>query len=142
VRGGGGLAFLSLFNFKDHPVRVVDIDGNPWFVGSEALHILYGRASGIGWAYERLAADEKTKVDRTYLGMKPGRKVVLVSESGLYKLIMRSDKPEAKQFQDWIAKEVLPSIRKNGGYIKDQEKVLTGGYFSNRHIFTIHANGS
>jgi hypothetical protein len=52
--------------------------------------------------------------------------VKLVSESGLYKLIMRSDKPEAREFQNWVTKVVLPAIRKDGMYVKDEEKILTG----------------
>ncbi len=74
-------------------------------------------------AYARLDMTEKTYEDRTLFGLSPGKQMVLISESGLYKLIMRSDKPLAKPFQDWVTKEVLPSIRKNGGYVKDQEKV-------------------
>ncbi len=50
--------------------------------------------------------------------------MVTVSESGLYKLIMRSDKPQAKAFQDWVAKEVLPSIRKTGSYVTGQPASL------------------
>ncbi|MGE4373956.1 MAG: Bro-N domain-containing protein [Xanthobacter sp.] len=53
-------------------------------------------------------------------------KITLISESGLYKLVMRSDKPEARQFQDWVTRDVLPAIRKDGMYIKGEEKVLTG----------------
>lgn len=49
--------------------------------------------------------------------MSPGRDVAIVSESGLYKLIMRSDKPEARAFQDWVTRVVLPSIRKTGAYV-------------------------
>lgn len=49
----------------------------------------------------------------------------LISESGLYKLIMRSDKPEARRFQDWVTREVL-AIRKDGAYVAGEEKVKTG----------------
>ncbi len=48
---------------------------------------------------------------------KHGRPSLCVSESGLYKLIMRSDKPAARAFQDWVTRDVLPAIRKDGGYI-------------------------
>ncbi|MGE4480819.1 BRO-N domain-containing protein [Acidocella sp.] len=50
----------------------------------------------------------------------------IISESGLYKLVMRSDNPEARQFQDWVTREVLPAIRKDGMYVKGEEKVRTG----------------
>lgn len=60
-------------------------------------------------AYSRLDEAEQTYAARTILGLKPGRPLKLVSESGLYKLIMRSDKPEARKFQDWVARGVLPA---------------------------------
>ena len=52
---------------------------------------------------------------------KLGRPMKLISESGLYKLVMRSDKPEAKQFQDWVTRDVLPAIRKTGSYVAGEE---------------------
>lgn len=52
--------------------------------------------------------------------------ITLISESGLYKLIMRSDKPAAREFQDWVTHVVLPAIRKDGAYIMGEEKVATG----------------
>ena len=50
----------------------------------------------------------------------------VVSEPGLYKLIMRSDRPEARKFSDWVTSVVLPAIRKDGAYVMGEEKVLTG----------------
>ncbi len=67
---------------------------------------------------KHLHPQEKSYLRRTEVGMNPGRDMVIVSESGLYKLILRSRKPEAVAFQDWVTGEVLPSIRKDGGYIK------------------------
>lgn len=72
-------------------------------------------------AYARLDEAEQTNVCRTHVGLKPGRPLKFVSESGLYKLIMRSDKPEARKFQDWVTREVLPAIRKTGGYLLNEE---------------------
>lgn len=60
--------------------------------------------------------------------------VMLISESGLYKLIMRSDKPEAKAFQDWVTRDVLPAIRKDGGYVKGEEKVASGELSEDRQV--------
>lgn len=108
-------------------VRVVDIDGNPWFVAADVFAVLYGRTSGVWTSVKSILSKEDWgKYGRTVLGLPPGRDAVALTESGLYKLIMRSDKQEAKAFQDWITKEVLPSIRKHGAYVKDQEKVATG----------------
>lgn len=60
-----------------------------------------------------LAADEKAKTD---LGLS-GRLPNIISESGIYKLVMRSDKPEARKLQDWVTRDVLPAIRKDGMYV-------------------------
>lgn len=53
-------------------------------------------------------------------------RAVVISESGVFKLIMRSDKPEARSFQNWVTRVVLPAIRKDGGYIAGEEKVAVG----------------
>ncbi|WP_452030449.1 BRO-N domain-containing protein [Azospirillum palustre] len=58
-------------------------------------------------------------VDRAFFG--GAGLQTLISESGLYKLVMRSDKPEARKFQDWVTRDVLPAIRKDGGYIMGEE---------------------
>ncbi len=109
---------LTTYTFAETntTLRTVLLNGEPWFVAADACRCL-----GIDspWnAYARLGADEKTNLRRAEVGMGNGRDVVAVSESGLYKLIMRSDKPEARKFQDWVTREVLPSIRKDGTYAK------------------------
>ena len=70
----------------------------------------------------RLASDEVTLLRREQLGLTPGRDAAVVSESGLYKLIMPIDKPEARAFQDRVTRVVLPAIRKDGGYIMNEAK--------------------
>ncbi len=55
-----------------------------------------------------------------------GHGLALISESGLYKLVMRSDKPEVREFQNWVTKVVLPAIRKDGGYIHGEEHMVSG----------------
>jgi prophage antirepressor-like protein len=52
----------------------------------------------------------------------------LISESGLYKLVLRSDKPEAKAFQDWVTRTVLPAVRKDGAYVAGEEKLALPGH--------------
>jgi prophage antirepressor-like protein len=120
---------LSTFTYLSNTVRVVEIDGQPWFVAMEPCDILgLGNAS---MACRILRDDEKQVVTRSTninlfeLGRGSSR-LILISESGLYKLIMRSDKPEARKFQDWVTREVLPAIRKDGGYILGEEKVNSG----------------
>ena len=103
------------FDFKQNQLRVlVDEKGEPWFLGKDILNALDIFDSYT--AYKRLADEEKTYTARNCVGLGKGRDVVLVSEPGLYKLVMRSDKKEAIEFQNWIAQEVLPSIRKTGSY--------------------------
>ena len=111
---------VSLFDLKGHQIRVVTIGGEPWFAGHDICSTL-----AIGPSeYRRLDETEKTYLPRTQLGMPAGRPAMLISESGLHKLVLRSDKPEAKPFQDWVTKEVLPAIRKDGAYVMGEEKVL------------------
>lgn len=106
-------------------VRVVMRRGEPWFVAKDVLDAL-GLRGSPGVHYGRLGRSEKSYVSRTDLGLRPGKDYVIISESGLYRLIMRSDKPQAKAFQDWVTGTVLPAIRKDGMYVVGEEKVATG----------------
>ncbi|MCF6461753.1 phage antirepressor [Clostridium sp. Cult3] len=104
-------------------IRVLEIDGEPWFIAVDIAKVLDYRT-----AYDMtriLDEDEKgTQIVRTPGG---NQNVIVINESGLYSSILRSRKPEAKQFKKWVTSEVLPSIRKHGAYLTDQtvEKVLT-----------------
>lgn len=91
----------------------------PWFVLKDVCNIL-----GISKHRDtaaRLDADERGSVEVDTLG--GTQQVIAVNESGLYHVILRSDKPEAAPFRKWVTSEVLPSIRKNGGYIAGQEQL-------------------
>lgn len=99
------------FDFNGHQLRSVLIDGEPWFVAADACRILYGRTGGVGWVYDKLDADERSLCDRTTLGMNPGRPMTIISRPGLFKLIQRSNKPEAKEFDRWVRHEVLPQVK-------------------------------
>lgn len=109
---------MKLFEDPEHEeFRVIDRDGNPWFVLADVC-----RKLGIGNpsdAASRLDADEKMTLEITegQSGVRGGaRSMTIINESGLYSVILRSNKPEAKAFKKWITSEVLPSIRKTGGY--------------------------
>lgn len=103
---------LQIFNYQDTPVRMVLVDDEPWFIASDLVGILeIGRVHD---AVRGLDDDERgTDSIRT-----PGgeQEVTIVSEAGMYSLVLRSRKPEAKTFRRWITHEVLPSIRKTGGF--------------------------
>lgn len=100
--------------FEDHNVRIIDQNGEPWFVLKDVCDVL-----GIQDARqveERLENDEKLMVSNTTslsIGQRGGW---IINESGLYSVILRSDKPEAKRFKKWVTSEVLPAIRKTGSY--------------------------
>lgn len=100
---------------------MVTIDNNPWFVASDVCKALTLKNPSVAVAH--LDSNEWSKAN---LGQRGLGAVIVISESGLYKLVMRSDKPEAKGFQDWVTKVVLPAIRKDGAYIMGEEKVATG----------------
>ncbi len=94
-------------------VRAVTLDGEPWFVAADVC-----RALGLGNSRQTLSYlddDEKGVITSDTLGGK--QEMSTINEPGLYSLILRSRKPEAKAFKRWITHEVIPSIRKTGGYI-------------------------
>ncbi|MDT0500316.1 MULTISPECIES: Bro-N domain-containing protein [unclassified Halomonas] len=135
---------LTTFDFNALPVRVVEREGEPWFVAADVCKALgYAlRANGTVNVnnIRTVVSDEETITCQTG---KTGRPSLCISESGLYKLVMRSDKPEARAFQDWVTKVVLPAIRKDGGYVMGEEKAVTGEMFKEELILhLIGANAS
>ena len=108
---------LRTFNYGETTVRTTEINGEPWFVLKDVCEVL--GLSDTNRTAERLDADELTRIKLVSGG--PARELIAINESGLYKVILRSDKPEAKPFRKWVTSEVLPSIRKSGGYIAGQE---------------------
>ena len=94
-------------------VRVVDVNGEPWFVAKDVCECLE-----LGNPRTSIALlDEDEKGVHTMDTPGGAQEMSIVSEAGLYSLILRSRKPEAKAFKRWITHEVLPSIRKTGGYL-------------------------
>lgn len=111
---------LQIFNYNGNKVRTIQKDGEPWWVLKDVCNVLdISQAVRVA---ERLDEDE---VSQTHIADSLGRRqeTYIVNESGLYNVILRSDKPEAKPFRKWVTSEVLPSIRKNGGYIANQENL-------------------
>lgn len=116
---------LQVYTFESAKVRTVSINGQPWFVAADVCRCL-GLAIGVHSAGHYLKGLHEDEVTRQRLAGKGMSGAKLISESGLYKLIMRSDKPEARRFQDWVTRDVLPAIRKDGAYVVGEEKVKTG----------------
>lgn len=101
-------------------LRVVERDGKPWFVARDVQQAL--RLTNIATTTALLDADEKgIHTVETRGGAQPA---AIVSESGLYSLLLRSRRPEAKVFKKWVTSEVLPAIRKTGGYMAPSVAVL------------------
>jgi len=118
-----------VFNFVSNTLRVVQRDGEPWFVAADVC-----AAIGIGRTDDgmsRLDDDEKgTDSIRT-----PGgdQEMTVINESGLYSLILGSRKPEAKKFKKWVTSEVLPAIRKTGRYTAPQAAPVYEQISANDH---------
>lgn len=110
---------IQIFKYENNDVRTVEMNGEPWFVLKDVCKVL--GISKYRDAAERLDDDERAPVRVDTLG--GAQEMTAVNESGLYNVILRSDKPEVKPFRKWVTSEVLPSIRKNGGYIAGQEQL-------------------
>lgn len=109
---------FQIFQFKENfPVRITDRSGAPWFVAVDVCKAL--DLTNATKAVQQLDEDEFSDLTFSYTG-KSGRqltnRVNIISESGLYALIIRSNKPAAREFRKWITAEVLPAIRKTGAY--------------------------
>ncbi len=100
-------------------VRALEIDGEPWFVGKDVANLL-GYTNPQKALRDHVDDDDKTQNDSFTVN---GTKVILIKEPGLYSLILSSKLPNAKKFKRWVTTEVLPSIRKNGGYINGQSEM-------------------
>lgn len=102
---------IQRFDFKGAALRTLtDEAGEPWFVAKDVCDIL--GHSNVSMALDRLDDDERSKFNLGRQG-----ETNIVNEAGLYSLVLGSRKPEAHEFKRWVTHEVLPSIRKTGGYI-------------------------
>ena len=116
---------VKVFKNPVHPefgnLRTIEIDGEPWFVGKDV-------AAALGYTKERNALDKHVDKDDALKrgvtdSMGRTQQMTIINESGLYSLILSSKLPSAKEFKHWVTSEVLPSIRKNGAYIRNQENM-------------------
>lgn len=106
-------AELIPFDFEEQAVRVVMRDGEPWFVAADVCRVL--EIANPSDAMTRLDDDERDNLGSAEVNGR-GRPVNIISESGLYALVLTSRKPEARRFRKWITAEVLPAIRRHGRY--------------------------
>lgn len=129
---------MKVFEYEQQEqFRVIDRDGEPWFVLNEVCKQL--GIGNVSDAARRLDDDEKDDFDIVDVAGRK-QKFIIINESGLYSVILTSRKPEAKRFKKWVTSEVLPSIRKTGGYggkvpafirrYNDNWDRVSDGYFS------------
>ncbi|EAC2779455.1 phage antirepressor KilAC domain-containing protein [Listeria monocytogenes] len=114
---------LKLFNFEGSKVRTVILDEEPFFVGIDVASIL-------GYSNPQKAMRDHCKKPAESLvndSLGRPRRTLVLSESDVYRLVLRSDLPSAEKFENWLMDEVLPSIRKHGAYMTDDtiEKAIT-----------------
>lgn len=107
---------LKIFNYNGNEVRTVQKDGEPWWVLRDVCAVLEMDTSQVGKVANRLEEDER-KLTTVTDSLGRQQSTYIINESGLYNVILRSDKPEAKPFRKWVTSEVLPSIRKHGAYM-------------------------
>ncbi len=110
------MAAITPFQFENQSIRVVTKNGNPWFVAVDIARCL-------GYIDTDQAIRKNCKYAESHPVCETGqvRHLNFIPESDIYRLVMRSKLPEAERFADWVMEEVLPSIRKTGGYRADQE---------------------
>lgn len=106
---------LQIFNSEEFgEIRTVTVNDEVWFVAKDVCEALKHTNTTV--AMQMLEEDERTKLSLGRAG-----ETNCINESGLYTLIIKSNLPKAKKFRKWVTSEVIPSIRKNGGYIAGQE---------------------
>ncbi|MEU6899496.1 Bro-N domain-containing protein [Streptomyces virginiae] len=107
------MSALQAFTFEGAEVRTALIDGEPWWIANDVCAAL--GIANVGNALARLDEDERSSI-RLADGSPGNPNRSIVNEPGLYTLLLRSDKPEAKKFKRWVTHEVIPAIRKKGSY--------------------------
>lgn len=114
---------MQIFNYNEKQIRTVAIDGEPWFVLKDVCEIL--SIENHKDVAKRLDADEVGRFSLPH-PQSPEKQIemVCVNESGLYHIIIRSDKPVAKPFRKWITADVLPTMRKTGGYVVNDDAFI------------------
>lgn len=114
-------SLITFENMEFGKLTVMEKDGEFFFIGKEVAEKL-GYARGRKAVLDHVDAEDRDEVPfQDAIGRM--QKTSIINESGLYSLILSSKLPQAKEFKKWITTEVLPSIRKNGGYIKNQENM-------------------
>lgn len=119
---------ITFENMEFGKLTVMEKDGEFFFIGKEVAEKLgYARADNA----VRNHVEDEDKLMHCFGASGQGRYMYIINESGLYSLILSSKLPQAKEFKRWVTTEVLPSIRKNGGYLKNQETMSNDEILAN-----------
>ena len=112
---------LQIFNSPDFgQIRTIQQNGEPWFVGKDVADIL-GYQNGSRDVNRHVDEDDRQNYQNGTF--ESNRGLTIINESGLYSLILSSKMPKAKEFKRWVTSEVIPAIRKTGGYIAGSENM-------------------
>lgn len=133
VKGEVAMPAPEVFNFQECAVRTVVRNGEVWFVAIDVCNAL-------GYQNSRKAiADHLDADERCNQSLHRGGEITIINESGLYALVLRSRKPQARKFAKWVTNEVLPSIRKNGAYIQSSVQI-DAAYKLASHVASVAAH--
>lgn len=116
---------IPMFDFNGVRLRGTIIDDQPWFVATDVCRCLGLDPNNASTHCKKLDADERQmrETPKSLQGQGAAPRAILISEAGLYKLTQRSTKPAAAAFDRWVRHEVLPSIRRTGGYVMRDAEV-------------------
>ncbi len=117
----------SVWDYQNNQIRILKINNEPWWILTDVCKVL--ELSNPSRVAERLDDDERSNFELGRQG-----KGIIINESGLYSVILRSDKPQAKPFKRWVTHEVLPSIRQTGSYSTLQASVSDFDSISSRIV--------
>lgn len=129
-------SLITFENMEFGKLTVMEKDGEFFFIGKEVAEKL-GYARGRKAVLDHVDAEDRDEVPfQDAIGRM--QKTSIINESGLYSLILSSKLPQAKDFKRWVTTEVLPSIRKNGGYLKNQENMSNEEILANAVLLANH----
>ena len=126
---------LEIFkNEEFDEIRTLMIDGEPWFVGKDIADILEYRN---GSRDINRHIDEEDRRKSMIFDGNQNKETIIINESGLYSLILSSKLPNAKKFKRWITTDILPTIRKTGGYVNNDDLFISPCLLRTKTVFIL-----
>ena len=126
---------LEIFKNEEFgEIRTLMIDGEPWFVGKDIADILEYRN---GSRDINRHIDEEDRRKSMIFDGNQNKETIIINESGLYSLILSSKLPNAKKFKRWITTDILPTIRKTGGYVNNDDLFVSPCLLRTKTVFIL-----